>query len=63
MERPGKQVWNEAYDTALKRGLDQLSATKHASQVALSYADRMVNASVERHDDDKLERKLWGNGR
>lgn len=59
--RPGKQVWNEAYDTALKRGLDQLSATKHASQVALSYADRLTG--IDRHDDEKADRKLWGNGR
>jgi hypothetical protein len=61
--RPAKEVWTEAHDMALKRGFGPVEAAKHASQVTLSYADRMVNASVERHDDDKLERKLWGNGR
>jgi hypothetical protein len=63
MERTAKSVWCEAHETALKRGLSDLDAARHASQVTLSYADRMVNASVERHDDEKADRKLWGNGR
>lgn len=57
--RPAREVWNEAHETALKRGLSDTDAVRHASQVALSYADRMA----DRADDDKLERKLWGNGR
>lgn len=61
--RPAKDIWNEAHETALKRGLSDTDAVRHASQVALSYADRMVNAAIERHDDEKLDRKLWGNGR
>lgn len=57
--RPAREVWNEAHETALKRGLSDTDAVRHASQVALSYADRMA----DRHDDEKADRKLWGNGR
>lgn len=58
MERTAKAVWVEAHDTALKRGFTPTDAVRHASQVALSYADRMNDAA----DDDRAERKLWGNG-
>lgn len=57
--RPAKEVWNEAHDMALRRGFGPTAAVKHASQVSLAYAERFLDAA----DDDKAERKLWGNGR
>ena len=60
MQRSAKAVWNEAHETALKRGFSDTEAVKHASQVALSYADRLTNAAVERYDDEKADRKLFG---
>jgi len=59
MQRSAKAVWTEAHDMALKRGFGPTEAVKHASQVSLAYAERFLDAA----DDDKLERKLWGNGR